>query len=43
MAGKIISIRAIATSEKKISILIGGPYAELAVGTLHTVCGLDKG
>ena len=43
MAEKGINIRAITTSEIKISILIDGPYAELAVRTLHAVYGLDKG
>ena len=42
MADKGINIRAITTSEIKISILIDGPYAELAVRTLHSVYGLDK-
>jgi aspartate kinase len=39
---KGINIRAITTSEIKISILIDGPYCELAVRTLHDVYGLDK-
>ena len=43
LAEKSINIRAITTSEIKISILIDGPYAELAVRTLHGVYGLDKG
>ncbi|MEL6200809.1 MAG: aspartate kinase [Pseudomonadota bacterium] len=42
LAEKSINIRAITTSEIKISILIDGPYAELAVRTLHGVYGLDK-
>lgn len=42
LADKSINIRAITTSEIKISILIDGPYAELAVRTLHAVYGLDK-
>jgi len=42
LAGKGINIKAITTSEIKISILIDGPYAELAVRTLHSVYGLDK-
>jgi aspartate kinase len=42
LAQKGINIRAITTSEIKISILIDGPYAELAVRTLHSVYGLDK-
>lgn len=39
---KGINIKAITTSEIKISILIDGAYAELAVRTLHSVYGLDK-
>jgi len=42
LADKGINIRAITTSEIKISILIDGPYTELAVRTLHSVYGLDK-
>ncbi len=42
LADKGINIRAITTSEIKISILIDGPYAELAVRSLHSVYGLDK-
>lgn len=42
LAEKGINIRAITTSEIKISILIDGPYTELAVRTLHSVYGLDK-
>ena len=42
LAEKGINIRAITTSEIKISILIDGPYAELAVRTLHSLYGLDK-
>ncbi|MEM1317003.1 MAG: aspartate kinase [Pseudomonadota bacterium] len=42
LADKGINIRAITTSEIKISILIDGDYAELAVRTLHSVYGLDK-
>jgi aspartate kinase len=42
LAEKGINIRAITTSEIKISILIDGPYCELAVRTLHSVYGLDK-
>ncbi|WP_163272906.1 aspartate kinase [Chelativorans alearense] len=42
LAEKGINIRAITTSEIKISILIDGAYAELAVRTLHSVYGLDK-
>ncbi len=37
-----INIRAITTSEIKISILIDGAYGELAVRALHSVYGLDK-
>jgi len=42
LADKGINIRAITTSEIKISILIDDPYTELAVRTLHSVYGLDK-
>ena len=42
LAEKGINIKAITTSEIKISILIDGPYAELAVRTLHSCYGLDK-
>ena len=42
LAEKTINIKAITTSEIKISILIDDPYAELAVRTLHSVYGLDK-
>ena len=42
LAEKGINIKAITTSEIKISILIDGVYAELAVRTLHSVYGLDK-
>ncbi|MEO4043178.1 aspartate kinase [Hoeflea sp. CAU 1731] len=42
LAGKGINIKAITTSEIKISILIDSAYAELAVRTLHSVYGLDK-
>jgi aspartate kinase len=38
LADRSINIRAITT----ISILIDGPYTELAVRTLHSVYGLDK-
>ena len=37
-----VNIKVIATSEIKISILIDGAYAELAVRTLHSAYGLDK-
>jgi aspartate kinase len=42
LAGKGINIKAITTSEIKISILIDGAYGELAVRTLHSAYGLDK-
>jgi aspartate kinase len=42
LADKSINIRAITTSEIKISILIDGAYTELARRTLHSVYGLDK-
>ncbi len=42
LAGKGINIRAITTSEIKISILIDAAYTELAVRTLHSLYGLDK-
>lgn len=42
LADKSINIRAITTSEIKISVLIDAPYTELAVRTLHSVYGLDK-
>ncbi len=42
LANKGINIRAITTSEIKISILIDQDYTELAVRTLHSVYGLDK-
>ncbi|WP_274426122.1 aspartate kinase [Chelativorans sp. YIM 93263] len=42
LADKGINIRAITTSEIKISILIDSAYAELAVRTLHSVYGLDR-
>lgn len=41
MAEKGINIKAITTSEIKISILIDSEYAELAVRTLHSVYKLD--
>jgi aspartate kinase len=43
LAAKGINIRAITTSEIKISVLIDEAYTELAVRTLHSVYGLDKG
>jgi aspartate kinase len=42
LAEKGINIRAITTSEIKISVLIDASYTELAVRTLHSVYGLDK-
>ena len=42
LAEKGINIRAITTSEIKISILIDQDYVELAVRTLHSIYGLDK-
>ena len=38
-----INIRAITTSEIKISVLIDAPFTELAVRTLHSLYGLDEG
>ena len=42
LAARGINIKAITTSEIKISILIDGDYTELAVRALHGVYGLDK-
>nr|WP_319514345.1 aspartate kinase [uncultured Cohaesibacter sp.] len=42
LADKGINIRAITTSEIKISILIDAEYAELAVRALHSLYGLDE-
>ena len=42
LAAKGINIRAITTSEIKISVLIDAAYTELAVRTLHSLYGLDK-
>ena len=42
LADKGINIRAITTSEIKISILIDTEYAELAVRALHSLYGLDE-
>jgi aspartate kinase len=42
LADKSINIRAISTSEIKISILIDAAYTELAVRTLHSLYGLDR-
>jgi aspartate kinase len=41
LASRSINIRAITTSEIKISVLIDAPYTELAVRTLHSLYGLD--
>jgi aspartate kinase len=43
LAARGINIRAITTSEIKISMLIDAPYTELAVRTLHSLYGLDEG
>jgi aspartate kinase len=42
LAERAINIRAITTSEIKISVLIDAAYTELAVRTLHSLYGLDK-
>ncbi len=42
LAERGINIRAISTSEIKISILIDAAFTELAVRTLHSVYGLDR-
>jgi aspartate kinase len=42
LAAKGINIRAITTSEIKISVLIDAAYTELAVRTLHSLYGLDR-
>lgn len=42
LAKRGVNIRAITTSEIKISVLIDAAFAELAVRTLHSVYGLDK-
>jgi aspartate kinase len=42
LAERQINIRAITTSEIKISVLIDAAYTELAVRTLHSLYGLDK-
>ena len=41
LAQRNINIRAITTSEIKISVLIDAAYTELAVRTLHSLYGLD--
>src|SRR3954468_3480123 len=43
LAERQINIRAITTSEIKFSMLIDANYTELAVRTLHSLYGLDKG
>ena len=43
LASKGINIRAITTSEIKFSVLIDADYTELAVRTLHSEYGLEKG
>jgi len=42
LASRGINIRAITTSEIKISMLIDAPFTELAVRTLHSLYGLDE-
>jgi aspartate kinase len=42
LADRGINIRAISTSEIKISVLIDAAFTELAVRTLHSVYGLDR-
>jgi aspartate kinase len=42
LAAKGINIQAIATSEIKVSVLIGEEYTELALRALHSAYGLDK-
>ena len=42
LAARGINIRAITTSEIKISMLIDASYTELAVRTLHSLYGLDN-
>ncbi len=42
LAQRGINIRAITTSEIKISVLIDAPFTELAVRTLHSLYGLDN-
>jgi aspartate kinase len=43
LADRGINIRAITTSEIKFSLLIDAAFTELAVRTLHSLYGLDKG
>jgi aspartate kinase len=42
LAAKGINIQAIATSEIKVSVLIGEEYTELALRALHSAYGLDR-
>jgi aspartate kinase len=42
LAARGINIRAITTSEIKISVLVDAPFTELAVRTLHSLYGLDS-
>ena len=42
LAAKGINIQAIATSEIKVSVIIGEEYTELALRALHSAYGLDK-
>ena len=42
LAAKGINIHAIATSEIKVSVLIGEEYTELALRALHSAYGLDR-
>src|SRR5690349_9852331 len=42
LAERSINIRAITTSEIKLSLLIDAAFTELAVRTLHSLYGLDK-
>lgn len=42
LAERGINIRAITTSEIKLSVLIDAAYTELAVRTLHSIYGLDQ-
>jgi aspartate kinase len=42
LASRGINIRAITTSEIKISVLVDAPFTELAVRTLHSLYGLDS-
>jgi aspartate kinase len=43
LADKGINIQVITTSEIKVSVLIAEEYTELAVRSLHTAYGLDRG